>query len=76
MKRLALAAVLAALTLAAPAFAAGKNPPESCGAGSAVSEVTQLVGGLGKFAHDLGFANVGNQVIQVFHGVVQATCHG
>jgi hypothetical protein len=56
-----------------PASATGKNPPTSCGVGSAVSETTQEVGGIGKAAHELEFGNVG-EVIKPFHELVKETC--
>ena len=60
---------------ASPAFAVGKNPPTSCGVGNAVSAATQQLGGIGKAAHELGFPNVGNAVIQPFHQGVKAVCN-
>jgi hypothetical protein len=63
---------LSALSVS-PALATGKNPPTSCGVGSAVSGSTHEVGGLGKFFHEEGFGNVG-EVIQEAHEVVKKTC--
>jgi hypothetical protein len=65
-------AALSALSVS-PAFATGKNPPTSCGVGSAVSGATHEVGGLGKAVHELGGSNVG-EVIQPFHEEVKETC--
>jgi hypothetical protein len=74
-KHLTVAVAVAALSAlsVSPAFATGKNPPTSCGVGSAVSETTHQVGGLGKAVHELGGSNVG-EVIQPFHEVVKETC--
>jgi hypothetical protein len=56
-----------------PASATGKNPPTSCGVGSAVSEATQVLGGIGKAAHELELGNVG-EVIKPFHELVKENC--
>ena len=69
-----LASLSAALVLAAPASAV--PPPGSCGVGGAVSQATRALGGIGRVAHELGFANVGNEVIQPFHAGIKATCKG
>ncbi len=73
---LAVAAVMAAMmvAMAMPAFAQGKNPPTSCGAGSAVSEATQQVGGLGKYFK--GFGVTPGEAIQNFKDfAVDPVCH-
>ena len=69
-----LASLSAALVLAAPASAA--PPPGSCGVGATVSAATRALGGIGRAAHELGFGNVGNEVIQPFHATIKATCTG
>jgi hypothetical protein len=55
-----------------PTFAAGKNPPSSCGVGGAVSVATQELGGLGKASHEAGL-NPG-EAIKEFHEFVKETC--
>lgn len=72
MKRLTIAAatVIVSLVAAAPSLAAGKNPPSSCGVGNVVSLTTQESGGIGKLAHEEGFGNVGNELIQPYHDTV------
>lgn len=55
------------------AFATGKNPPSSCGVGSAVSEAAHELGGLGKTFHEEG-GNPG-EAIQAFHESVKEVCH-
>ena len=74
MKRIMLAAVTvtASLAFAVPSFAAGKNPPTSCGVGNAVSVGTQEVGGIGRFFHEEGI-NAG-EAIQSYHEFVKETC--
>ena len=77
MRRLlagAVAVVACSAVAVSPAFATGKNPATSCGVGSAVSGQTHETGGLGKFFHELGFGNVGNEVIQPFHEGVKEVC--
>ena len=77
MRRLLAVAIavgaLATLSVS-PAFATGKNPATSCGVGIASSTEAHLLGGLGKFFHELGFANLGNEVIQPYHETVKETC--
>jgi hypothetical protein len=75
-------AALLALAAASPALAdpppSGGTPPSvnnSCGIGHAVSEGTQEAGGIGKSEHELGNDNVGNDVLQPTHDVVQDYCH-
>ena len=89
MKRILLvfsvAALMAAMVAAAalPAFAEGKNPPNSCGVGSPVSLSAERTrglgqGGFGKFIHraDDGFDNLGNELIQPqLHEPIQEACH-
>ena len=87
MKRILLvfsvAALMAAMVAAAalPAFAEGKNPPNSCGVGSPVSLATDRTrelgqGGFGKFEHGAGFDNLGNELIQPqLHEPIQEACH-
>ena len=78
MKRLAcaVAAVLTSLSFAAPALARGSGSAGSCGIGVAVSATTRSLGGIGRAAHQLGFRNVGNALLQPFvHAPVKATCH-
>jgi hypothetical protein len=76
MRRL-LAVALAALTISAvvvsQAFASGKNPPTSCGVGSAVSEAAHEFGGLGKAFHEEG-GNPG-EAIQAYHEFVKEVCN-
>jgi hypothetical protein len=71
MRRLlALALISAAIfpVAAQTAAAEGKNSGDSCGMGSLLSEVTQIVGGLGRVGHqEGGLDNIGNQVIQPLH---------
>jgi hypothetical protein len=65
-------AALAAVSVS-PVFAAGKNPPSSCGVGNEVSRATQEVGGLGKALHEAEL-NPG-EAIQAYHELVKETCH-
>ncbi len=77
MRRIITVAVAtAALSLASvsPAFADGKNPPTSCGVGSAVSSSTQTVGGLGKAARSANL-NVG-ELIQQLSAFLRQGCQG
>jgi hypothetical protein len=60
---------------ASPAFAAGKNPPTSCGVGNAVSTATQSVGGLGKFFKGIG-VNPGEAIQNYRELVVEPVCKG
>lgn len=72
----AVAALMAAMIAVAalPAFAQGKNPPTSCGAGDAVSSSVTQFGGLGKRAEALSL-NPG-EAIQNFKGLlVDPVCH-
>ena len=71
---LALASASLFAMTAGDAVAAGKNPPTSCGLGSAVSEGTQAFGGIGRFFHEQGFSNVGH-VLQGGHAVVKEECN-
>ncbi len=72
MRRVVVVA-LAVLALSAvavsQAFAAGKNPPTSCGVGSAVSQAAHELGGLGNLGVNPG------EAIQAFHETVKETCH-
>jgi hypothetical protein len=71
---LALASASIFAMTAGDADAAGKNPPTSCGMGQVVSEASQELGGLGKYFHELGYENLGNEVIQPFHAFVKDEC--
>jgi hypothetical protein len=76
MRRL-LAVALAVLAISAAAasqaFATGKNPPTSCGVGSAVSAAAHELGGLGKTFHEEG-GNPG-EAIQAYHEFVKEVCN-
>lgn len=67
-----MAAMIAVAAL--PAFAVGKNPPTSCGAGDAVSTRVTISGGLGKLAKPLGL-NPGEIIQNSKDTVVDPVCH-